>query len=103
MVISTTLIIVCILIIGIWVLIEIKRLKHKLFAIFLIGFILFSYFSVAAIFKDSEINFKTSEGLIEAGNIYFSWLYSVSMNVKSITINAIKMNWGVNETLDLGN
>ena len=98
MVIGSTLMIMGILIAGIWILIEIKRLKHKLFAIMLIGLILFSYFSFATIFKGSDIDFKTTEGLMAGGKIYFLWLSSVGGNFMSITSNAIKMDWGVNES-----
>lgn len=103
MVIGSTLMIVCILIAGIWVLIEIKRLKHKIFAIFLIGLILFTYFSFVLIFKNSEIDFKTKEGIIEGSKIYFSWMGSISQNFMALTSNAVKMDWGVNEskTFDL--
>jgi len=100
MVVSFTLIVVCVLVAFIWLLIEVKRLKHKIFAIFLIGLILFSYFSFAAIFSGRDINFKSTDGLIEAGQIYFSWLTSLFLNFKVITTNAIKMNWGVNVSSD---
>ncbi len=102
MVIGSTFLVVCFLVIGIWILVEVKRLKHKVFAVFLIGLILFSYFSFATIFKDSDINFKSADGLIEAGRIYFSWLTSLFVNFKTITINAIKMNWGLNESISSG-
>lgn len=98
MIIGSTLMIMGVLIAGIWILIEVKRLKHKLFAILLIGVILFSYFSFAAIFKESDLDFKTTEGLIGGGKIYFSWLASITGNFMSITTNAIKMDWGVNES-----
>lgn len=101
MVIGTNILVLCIIVVGIWVLIEVKRLKHKIFAIFLIGLILFSYFSFAAIFGESDINFKSIDGITEAGQIYFSWIYSLFGNFKTITTNAISMNWGVNETIDI--
>jgi hypothetical protein len=99
MVMSFTLIVVCIVIAFVWILIEVKRLKHKLFAIFLIGLILFSYFSFSAIFDGSDINFKSTDGLMQAGKIYFSWMYSVFGNFKVITTNAIKMNWKSNVSI----
>ena len=101
MVIGSHLLILLIAVAGIWILIEIKRLKQKIFAIFLIGLILFSYFSFATIFNDKDINFKSVEGLTEAGQIYFSWIASIFVNFKTITTNAINMNWGVNDTIDI--
>ena len=101
MVINSGLLIMCVLVAGIWILIEVKRLKHKLFAIFLIGLILFSYISFATIFKDSSLDFKTTEGLIEGGKIYFLWLSSITGNFMSITTNAVKMDWKVNDSKKL--
>ena len=98
MVIGITLFVVAVLIVAIWVLIELKRFKHKIFAIFLIALILFSYISASVIFRGQEIDFKTISGLVKATKIYFSWLGSVFLNVKSITTNAVKMDWAVNET-----
>jgi len=98
MVIGIALFVVAVLIIAIWVLIELKRFKHKLFAILLIALILFSYISATMIFRGQDIDFKTVPGLIKATKIYFLWLGSLFGNFKSITTNAIKMNWGVNET-----
>lgn len=80
-------------IIVIWVLIEVKRMKHKLFAIFLIGLIIFSYVSMSVVFSETEINFKTIPGAISAGKIYFSWLGSLFGNMKSITSHAISLDW----------
>ncbi|MFC1666217.1 hypothetical protein ACFLZF_00705 [Nanoarchaeota archaeon] len=98
MVVSTTLLIVGGLVIGIWLLIEFKRLKHKLFAVILIGLILFSYFSFSTIFSKSDIDFKSPTGLMSAGKVYFSWLISIFGNFKIITGDAIKMDWGTNQT-----
>jgi hypothetical protein len=93
MVVGVTLFIIAVLVIAIWVVIEVKRLKHKLFAILLIGLILFSYVSAALVFRGQDIDFKTVSGLMKASNIYFSWLFSVGKNLVSITGNAISMDW----------
>ena len=99
MVIGVTLFVVAALVIAIWVLIEMKRMQHKVFAIVLIGLIIFSYVSAAVLFKDKEIDFKTTSGLMEASKIYFSWMGTIFGNFKQITANVIKMDWkSVNET-----
>ncbi len=97
MIAGMSLFILAAVIIVIWVLIEVKRMKHKLFAIFLIGLIIFSYVSMSVVFSDSEINVKTIPGAISAGKIYFSWLGSLFGNMKSITSHAISLDW-VNST-----
>ena len=93
MVVGTTLFIIAVLIIAIYVLVEIKRLRHKIFAIFLIGLILFTYVSFSVVLKDKDIDYKTIPGVTSASKLYFSWLFSVFGNLKSITTNAIKMDW----------
>lgn len=99
MVIGPTLLIVAVLIIAIWVIIEIKRFKHKLFAILLIVLILFTYLSFTAVLKGKDIDFKTGAGLKEAGTLYVAWLGSIFGNLKSITTQAVRMDWKqVNET-----
>jgi len=100
MVIGTTFIVISVLIIAIWVIIEIKRLKHKLFAIFLIGLILLGYFSFTYSISGQNIDLKTIPGMMEASKLYFSLVVSFFGNMRSITTNAIKMDWGINETIE---
>jgi len=85
--------VVAMLIVVIWVLIEFKRVRHKVFALFLIGLVLFLYLSVSFVFKDKDFDFRTVEGITDASGVYFSWLGSIFGNLKTITINAVKMNW----------
>ena len=98
MAIGMTVLIISALIAAIWVIIEIKRLKHKLFAIFLIGLILFGYFSFNVSLRGQDIDVKTVSGIIEVSKIYFSWLGSAFGNIKDITTNAINMDWKGNQT-----
>jgi hypothetical protein len=98
MVLGVTIFVVAILIIAIWVIIEMKRMRHKMFAIFLIGLILFSYLSFSFVFKDEEVNLTSVEGLEKAAGLYFSWFGSIFSNLKTMTANAIDMNWKGNET-----
>lgn len=102
MAIGITLLIVLILVVAIWVLIELKRFRHKVLAIFLILLILFTYVSFVATVKGKDIDFTTTDGVKKAGQLYFSWLGSIFRNFKSLTANAINMDWKVNES-NLGN
>jgi len=95
---GVTVFVVAILIIAIWIIIEMKRMRHKVFAIFLIGLILFSYLSFTFVFKNQEIDLTSIEGIRDASGLYFSWLGAIFSNLKSITSNAINMDWKKNET-----
>ena len=96
--IGLTVFIVGALIVGIWVFVEVKRLRHKLFAMFLIGLILFSYISFIAVIKGQDIDMKTVPGFIEAGKLYFVWLGGVFSNIKTITSHTIHMDWSLNDS-----
>lgn len=95
----TIFLVVLILVVAIWVLVELKRFRHKMFAIFLIILILFTYLSFIAVIKGKNFDLKTTEGLKSAGKLYVVWIGSVFQNIKTITANAIHMNWRANETL----
>ena len=102
--IGTTLIVLIVLSATIWLIIEAKRFEHKIFALLLIGLILFGYVSTASAFKEQNIDFTSISGIYSAGKIYFSWLGGLFNNVKTITLNAIKMDWGmdINNTVANG-
>jgi len=96
---SPTLILVLVLVVAIWLIIEFKRFRHKILAVFLIVLILFTYFSFSAVIKDKNLDLKTFDGMKEAGGLYVLWMGNVFKNVKVITANAIHLNWKMNETL----
>ena len=93
-----TIFVVVALIIAIWVVVEVKRMRHKAFAIFLIVLILFLYISSTFVFKGRDIEFNTVSGMTIAAKLYFSWLGSIFGNIKSITTSAVKMDWKGNLT-----
>jgi hypothetical protein len=93
MAIGVTFFIIAILTVSIWVIIEFKRLKHKLLAMFLIGLILFTYLSFTASIKGKEVDIKTIPGIIEAGKLYLAWMGGLFSNMKSITAYALKQDW----------
>jgi len=96
--IGPTILIVAVLIIAIWIIIELKRFKHKIFAILLIALILFTYVSFSVVLKNQGIDYKTVPGVISASKLYLSWLGSLFGNVKSVTAHVVKMDWVGNNT-----
>ena len=93
MIIGTTFLVVGIIVILIWMLVELKRFKHKMYAIFIIILILFVYIGFTASIKGKDINLKSRDGLKTAGGLYLNWLTNVFSNTKTLTYNAIKMDW----------
>ena len=96
--IGVTVFVVAILIIAIWVIIELKRFKHKVFAIILIALILFTYISFSVKLNQYDLDLKTIPGITNATKLYFTWLGSAFKNLISITTYAIRMDWKGNET-----
>jgi predicted ferric reductase len=97
---SAILILVLVLVVAIWLIIEFKRFRHKILAVFLIFLILFTYFSFAGVVKDKNLDLKTFDGMKEAGKLYFLWIGNAFKNVKVVTSNVIDMDWRVNETVE---
>lgn len=95
MIIGVALIIVCGLILFIWVMAEFRKFKHKMWAFFLIALVVFGYISFTITTKDQGVDLKSFSGVLGAVKIYFSWLGGMFGNLKSITANAIGMDWGV--------
>lgn len=85
--------VVAVLILAIWILVEFKKFRHKVWAILLIILILGTYFSFNSVIKGKDLNLKSAEGLKEAGGLYLSWLGHAFNNMKAITSNAINMDW----------
>lgn len=98
--IGISLIIILAIVAGIWVLSEVQKLKHKLWAIFLIGLIVFAYLSFTLVLREQNIDYKSPTGIIAAGKVYFSWLGSLLVNVKTMTIHAINLDWTPPEDID---
>ena len=99
MVVGLALLVISVLIIAIWVFIEFKRMRHKIFAIFIIVLIIFSYVSFSLVLKGQDIDYTTASGVGQATKLYFLWLGSAFGNMKVITTNAIKMDWSGNESI----
>jgi multisubunit Na+/H+ antiporter MnhB subunit len=93
-----TAILICVAIVAILILVRIKKLKHELFAIFLIAVILFGVFSFSLAFKGKDVSISDMPSLEKAVKIYFSWFGNAVNNAKVITGQIVKMNWQGNKT-----
>jgi len=103
MAITGIIIIVAVLILLVWTIVEFKRMRHKFFALFLIGLILFVAITFSVAIKGKSVEFKTAKGVENAFNIYVAWLGSAFGNFKTVTTYAVKMDWsGSNQTSSKG-
>ena len=97
--ISVTIFIVLILIITIYLFVEFQRFKHRLFAIVLIGLVLFAYFSMVIAFRNYDFDYKSIPGLVDGSKVYWNWVLSIGGNLVKITTNAVHMDWKISGNL----
>ena len=91
--IAVTIVIIALVIALIWIFVELRRFKHKFFAIFLIVLILASYFGFVVTLKGKDTDFKSLDGMQNIAKLYFIWIGQIFKNFKSITANAVKLDW----------
>ena len=91
--IGIVLIVVSILVLGIWIMVEMRKFKHQIWACVLIALILFGYLSFTITTKNHDIDYTSFSGIIKAVKIYFSWLGGVFVNLKSVVGHAIGLDW----------
>ena len=70
-----------------------RNMKHKSYAIFVMLFIIFLYVSGSLVIKKGGINVYSFNGLIQGIKLYFSWLGSLFGNLKTMSGEAVKMEW----------
>ena len=91
-------IVIAVLVIIFLILLKFRHVKHRFFALVLVLLLVFVYFTSTSLFAGRNIDFKTLEGWMTAGKIYFSWLVHAFGNTKTVVGNAIKMDWVGNVT-----
>ncbi|NMB66778.1 hypothetical protein GYA25_01835 [Candidatus Woesearchaeota archaeon] len=87
------------LVVLVLILFEVKKTKHKVLLILVLGFILFGYFSFVMVFKNKPISIKNLSDVDNLLNLYFSWLGQVFNNIKIITGQITKMDWSSNNSI----
>jgi len=86
-------IIIIALIVLAYLCLKVYHFKHRIFFVFVILALLFFYATASKIATKYEINWKSFSGIEEGMKIYFAWLGGAFNNLRSITANAIKMDW----------
>jgi len=86
-----------IIIIGLLLLIIFRKyLEHKIVVILMVLFFIFiilSLITVIGTVKTHSIDYKSAEGIVSIGKLYFSWIGQLVNNVGELTGNVVKMNW----------
>ena len=85
--------IIAILIVAAIVLIKMNHFRHKMTIIALLVFVLFLYTTVTVVNKANELDLTTTDGFFDAFKVYMGWLGNGFQNLKSISANAVKLDW----------
>lgn len=98
--IGSTLFTVLVIIIAVWLIIEVVKLRHKLIAVLIIGLLLFTYFSFTGVIDNNDVEINSFGDFFKAGKIYFNWLTTLFNNIKLITTHAISLDWLGNNSIN---
>jgi len=88
-------IIIAILVILAFVFLRIRHVKHKIFLIVIIFALLFFYTTGSQILSEQDVDWKSVSGVEQGLRVYFTWVGGAFGNLKVLTTNAIKMDWGI--------
>lgn len=87
-----------IVVVLVFLLFKAKEVRHKVASIVIIVLLIFFIFTFSQIATRPGVDFKSFDGILGAGKIYFQWLGHVLHNLGSLTGNAIRLDWGFNMT-----
>jgi hypothetical protein len=85
-------IIVGLIIFGIFA-IKTNHLRHRFFIIIFVLLVLFFYTTFYIVSTKNQLDFTNAEGVFSAVKIYTGWLANGFNNMRSITGNAVNMDW----------
>jgi hypothetical protein len=75
------------------VLLKFKHFRHRLTIVFLIFLVVFLYTTISIVNRTNSLDLTTTEGFLSSVKVYTGWLAHGFDNLKSITGNAVKMDW----------
>lgn len=85
--------VILILVVAALIALKMNKIRHKMWIILVILLALFLYTSLALVYTQNELDFKSVEGISGAVRIYLGWLGNSFENMKVLTGNAIGMDW----------
>ena len=86
-------VIVAVLVIIALFILKANHFKHRLWVLILISITIFLILSVTVVYSKYNLEFNSVDSSINSAKIYFGWLANGFTNLKSLTGNAIKMDW----------
>lgn len=90
--------IIVVLVVLVFVFFKFKEFKHKATLVLVILLLLFLVGSFGQLYSTHNLDLSTFEGVVNAGQIYVSWLLNAGGNIIGLGGDAIKQNWDLNIT-----
>ena len=91
-------ILIALVVVAFLFLFKFKEMEHKMKYFIIAGLLILVVLSMSHVYRSSDANLTTFEGILALGKFYFLWLKQISSNVLDITGYAIKHNWATNYT-----
>lgn len=86
-------IIIVILVVLALFILKASHFRHRFWVVILVLLILFLYVSISVVYGKYDLNFSSTGGVFNAVKVYFGWLGNGFHNLKTLTGNAVKMDW----------
>lgn len=86
-------VIIIVLIVIAFFLLKTNHFRHRMWIILLIFLALFLYISITLVNAKHDLDANSTEGFFNSVKVYMGWLANGFQNLKTITGNAIKMDW----------
>ncbi len=80
---------------------KVNHLKHRFSLTGAIILVIFVYITFSYAIGGENLDLKSAEGIGSGIKIYFSWLAGSFNNVKSITANAVNLDWSKNNSQEI--
>lgn len=96
-----TILAIVIHIVAAWLILKIESVP-RLFSFVAIGILVFLTISFAMSISGERVDFTTPGGWVEAGGLYTNWMSTTFNNAKTMTMNAIKLDFFNKKNESLG-
>ena len=87
------LLLIAIILLALLVILQMSHFRHKVTTVMVVLVFLFIYISFTVVANNHEADLSTAKGLLQASQVYFSWMGQAFSNMKTITGNIIGMDW----------
>ena len=86
-------VIIIILVVMAFFILKTNHFRHRMWVLLLISIAIFLILSVTLVYNKNNLEFNSTEGVLNSVKIYFGWLANGFQNLKAITGNAIGLDW----------